>query len=301
MHRTTLEAVDTKTEIRDFLTTRRARLSPEQSGIASYGSRRVAGLRREEVAVLAGLSVTYYTRMERGDLSGASESVLEALARALQLDEAERAHLFDLARSAQPTGAPPRRRKAKPRVRPAIQQLLDAMTGAAAVIGNDHLDVLGANALGRALFSEMVSGPGRPANFARFVFLEPAGRDFYTDRERAAADTVAILRSAAGRDPRNRELTDLIGQLATRSDDFRARWAEHNVRFHRTAVKQLHHPVVGDLELDYESLALSADTGLTISTYTAQPGSKSADALALLGSWTATTDPTATTVTPDRP
>ena len=163
----------TKEEIREFLTSRRARITPEQAGLPTYGARRVPGLRREEVAVLAAVSIQYYTRLERGDMSGASEGVLEALARALQLDDAERAHLFDLARAAQPAGARPRRRQPKLRIRPEIQWTLDAITGAAAIVGNDRLDILAANALGRALFSELYAGPARPANHARFVFLDP--------------------------------------------------------------------------------------------------------------------------------
>ncbi len=282
--------MDTRSEIREFLTSRRARITPDQVGLPVYGSRRVPGLRREEVAVLAGVSVPYYTRLERGDMSGVSESVLEALARALQLDEAERAHLLDLARAAQPTGAPPRRRQIRQRVRPAVQQVLDAFTGAAALVGNERLDVLGANALGRAVFSELFVAPARPANFARFVFLEPRAREFYLDWDRAATDSVAILRSAAGRDPHDRDLSDLVGELSTRSDDFRTRWAAHNVRFHATAVKRVHHPVVGDLSVNFERLDLAADAGLTISTYTAEPGSRSAEALDLLASWAATPD-----------
>ena len=188
------------------------------------------GLRREEVAVLAGVSAPYYTRLERGDLAGASDSVLEALARALQLDDAERAHLFDLARAAQPIGPPPRRRPTKHRIRPSVQQLLDAMTGAAAHIGNDRLDILGANALGRALYLEMFDGQERP-NAARFVFLDPRARDFYLDWDRIARDVVATLRSAAGRNPYDRELTDLVGELSTRSEEFRQHWAKHDVRF----------------------------------------------------------------------
>lgn len=281
----TLGCVEPKQEIREFLTSRRARITPEQAGLPTYGTRRVAGLRREEVAVLAGVSAPYYTRLERGDMSGASQSVLEALARALGLDDAERAHLFDLARAVQPTGAPPRRRPAKPRIRPAVQQILDAITGAAALVGNDRLDILATNALGRALFSELLAGSARPANFARFVFLDPRAADFYVDWERAARDTVAILRSAAGRDPHDRALSDLVGELSTRSERFRTLWATHDVRIHRTAVKHLHHPVVGDLTLNFESLELAADPGLTLSTYTVEPGSRSEEALRLLGSW----------------
>jgi hypothetical protein len=249
----------------------------------------VPGLRREEVAVLAGVSVPYYTRLERGNLSGVSESVLEALARALQLDDAERAHLFDLAGAAQPA-APKRRRRTQQRVRPSVQRMIDAMTGAPALVQNGRLDILAANALGRALFSELYVDPVRPVNHARFVFLSPRAPDFYGDWERAANDTVAILRTEAGRDPYGSALSDLVGEFSTRSEEFRTRWAAHNVRIHRTGAKDLHHPVVGDLSLTYEMLDLSADSGLVILTYTAEPGSKSAEALDLLASWTATLD-----------
>jgi transcriptional regulator with XRE-family HTH domain len=281
--------VDTKSEIREFLTSRRAKITPEQAGITAYGERRVPGLRREEVAVLAGVSVDYYTRMERGNLGGVSESVLEALARGLQLDDAERAHLFDLARAAQPA-APRRRRRSQQGVRPSVQLLLDSITGAPAVVQNGRLDILATNALGRALYSEMYVDPARPVNHARFVFLSPRAPGFYRDWERAANDTVAILRTEAGRDPYDRDLSDLVGELSTQSDEFRARWAAHNVRIHRTGVKEVHHPVVGDLSLTYEMLDVSADSGLAILTYTAEPGSKSAEALDLLASWTATID-----------
>jgi transcriptional regulator with XRE-family HTH domain len=282
--------VETKQEIREFLTSRRARITPEQAGLASYGSRRVPGLRREEVAVLAGVSAPYYTRLERGDMSGASESVLEALARALQLDDAEHAHLFDLARAAQPTAARPRRRHAKQRVRPEVQWTLDAITGAAAFVGNERLDLLAANQLGHALFAELYAAPARPVNTARFVFLDPRAEAFFGDWDRVAAESVAILRSAAGREPYNRELSDLVGELATQSEAFRTRWAAHNVRFHNTGVKHFNHPVVGELHLTFNRLDLAADPGLTIFTYTAEPGSRSEEGLKLLGSWAATVD-----------
>jgi len=275
--------------VREFLTSRRAKITPEQAGLTSYGSRRVPGLRREEVAVLAGVSVPYYTRIERGDMNGVSDSVLEALARALELDEAERAHLFDLARALRPSSPPRRRRTRKRPVRPSIQQMLDAVTGAAAFVHNARLDNLATNELGRALYSEMFTrgGPG-PVNSARYVFLDPGARDFYIDWERAASDVVAILRSAAGRDPYDRELSDLVGELSTQSGEFRTRWAAHNVRFHETGTKELHHPVVGEIMLTYNRMELAADPGLAITIYTAEPGTKSADALSLLGSWAAT-------------
>jgi transcriptional regulator with XRE-family HTH domain len=285
-------AMDTRNEIREFLTSRRARLTPEETGLPSYGARRVPGLRREEVAILAGVSVDYYTRLERGDMRGASESVLEALARALQLDDAERAHLFDLARAAKSTSAPRRRRAPRQRVRPSVQHFLDGITGAAAVVHNARLDNLAANKLGRALYSDLFTlarGPA-PVNSARYVFLEPSARDFYVDWNRAAGDVVAILRYAAGRDPYDRDLSDLVGELSTRSEAFRTRWAAHNVRLHETGVKDYHHSVVGELTLTYNRLELAADPGLAITVWTAEPGSKSAEALNLLGSWAATLD-----------
>ena len=279
-----------KKEVREFLTSRRARITPEQAGLRSYGRRRVPGLRREEVAVLAGVSVPYYTRLERGDINGVSQSVLEALARALELDDAERAHLFDLARAAQPAGARPRQRRAKQRVRPEVQWTLDAITGAAAFVGNDRLDLLAANQLGRALFSELYAAPARPVNSARFVFLDPRAGTFYDDWEHVADWCVAALRWAAGRDPHDRELSDLVGELATQSEAFRTRWATHNVRLHDTGVKHFRHPVVGDLHLTYNRLDLAADPGLTLFTFTAEPGSRSEETLRLLGSWAATVD-----------
>jgi transcriptional regulator with XRE-family HTH domain len=278
--------------MREFLISRRAKISPEQAGLTSYGRRRVPGLRREEVAVLAGVSVPYYTRIERGDMNGVSDSVLEALAGALRLDEAERAHLFDLARALRPTSPPRRRRAPRRRVRPSIQHLLDGLTGAAAFVHNARLDNLAANQLGYALYSDMfarAAGPG-PVNSARYVFLDPGARDFYADWERAASDVVAVLRSAAGRDPHDRDLSDLVGELSTQSAEFSTRWAAHNVRFHDTGTKDLHHPVVGDLTLTYNRMELAADPGQMLMIWTAEPGSKSAEALSLLGSWAATPD-----------
>lgn len=280
--------MDARSEIKEFLTSRRGRITPEQAGLNAYGPRRVPGLRREEVAVLAGVSVPYYTRLERGEMGGVSESVLDALARALQLDEAERMHLFDLARSAQPMITPRRRRPTKQPIRPSVQHILDAITGAAAFVRNDRLDVLAANQLGHALYSEMFAGPTRPANAARFIFLDPRARDFYPDWNKAANDSVAVLRASAGRDPHDRCLSDLVGELSTQSDEFRTRWAQHNVRQHITGIKHFHHPVVGELTLTYDRLDLVADPGLTLYTYTAEPGSRDEETLRLLGSWSAT-------------
>ena len=279
--------MDARSEIREFLTTRRGRLKAADVGLPDYGARRVPGLRREEVAVLAGVSVPYYTRLERGDVAGVSDGVLDALARALRLDDAERAHLFDLARTVQPLAPPPRRRAAKHRVRPSVQQILDAITGVPAVLGNDRQDFLAANALGRLLFADIFDGQERP-NAARFIFLDPRAHDLYPDWNTVARDVVGALRSAAGRNPDDRALTDLVGELSTRSEEFRQYWARHDVRFHVSGVKRLHHPQVGDLELRYEGLEVVSDADLTIYAYTADPGTRSAEALALLGSLAAT-------------
>jgi transcriptional regulator with XRE-family HTH domain len=263
----------------------------------------VAGLRREEVALLAGVSVDYYTRLERGIATGVSERVLEALAQALRLDEAERAYLLDLARATH-TATPARRRRAtRQRVRPSVQRVLDAMTGAPAYVRNGCADLLAANRLGCALYSELFTGPVRPANTARFVFLDPRATGFFVDWDRVASEVVATLRSQAGRDPYDRGLSDLVGELSTRSEEFGTRWAAHNVRRHRTGRKQLHHPVVGDLQLTYEVMDLSADPGLSLVVYSAEPGSASQDGLDLLASWAATLDqldPAATAQAPDQ-
>ena len=285
---------DVRAQIREFLSSRRARISPEQAGLPVYGGdrRRVPGLRRSEVASLAGISPEYMTKLERGNATGVSESVLDGLAHALQLDEAERAHLEHLLRTAGST-RPPRRRPSRHKVRPTVQRILDTMTGAPAFVLNGRLDVLAANDLGAALYSPVFAEPVRPANTARFVFLDPHATEFFRDYDKAANDTVALLRAEAGRDPYDRDLSDLIGQLSTRSDEFRTRWAAHNVRIHTTGVKLLRHPVVGDLDLPFESLPLPADPSQSILAYTAEPGSPTQDALHLLASWAATAKHTA--------
>jgi transcriptional regulator with XRE-family HTH domain len=284
--------MDPKDEIREFLTSRRARLKPQDVGLPDYGLRRVPGLRREEVAILAGVSVPYYTKLERGDVAGASDSVLEAVARALRLDDTERAHLHDLARLLRPVVRPRSRRrpaKARDAVRPGVQRLLDAITGAAAVVQNGRGDLLAANLLGRALYAPVFDSPEQPANHARFIFLDPRSREIYPDWWEEAADiTVALLRVTAGRNPYDRELSDLIGQLSTRSEEFRVRWASHDVRSHRAGAKRLRHPVVGEMDLTFEVLELTADEDLSILAYSAEPGTASAEALDLLGSWAAT-------------
>ncbi|RZT26741.1 helix-turn-helix protein [Kribbella sp. VKM Ac-2569] len=282
--------MDNRAAIREFLASRRARITPEQAGLPAYGgNRRVKGLRREEVAMLAGMSIDYYVRLERGNLAGASDTVLEGLARALQLDDAERAHLFDLARAAEPT--PARSRKAAPATVPAsVQLVLDAVNDAPAWVRNARHDMLAANRMARALYSPLLADPRRPANSARFVYLDPASHDFFQDWERAADDIAAMLRSEAGRNPHDKLLIELIGELSTRSEDFRTRWAAHNVRFHRTGLKKLRHPVVGDLDLTFEAMEFPAHPGLTFLAYVAPVGSPTADSLKLLASWAATTE-----------
>jgi transcriptional regulator with XRE-family HTH domain len=283
--------MDAKSEIREFLTSRRAKITPEHAGLRTYGAgpRRVPGLRREEVALLAGVSVDYYTRLERGNATGASEGVLEGIARALRLDDAERAHLFDLARAGQ-TAVPRTRRRVRQRIRPSVQLMLDAMTGAPAFVRNGRLDLLAANRLGRALYSQHFDSPHQPANSARFVFLDPRSATFYVEWGRVANDVVASLRAEAGRDPYDRDLSDLVGELSTRSETFRTLWAAHDVHRHDTGVKRFDHPLVGELTVTYEALELAADPGLTMFVYTPEPGSKSEQALSLLASWAATPD-----------
>ncbi|HEU5001933.1 MAG TPA: helix-turn-helix transcriptional regulator [Actinomycetota bacterium] len=277
--------MDPRDDIREFLTSRRAKITPEQAGLPAYGyNRRVKGLRREEAAMLAGISVEYYTRLERGNAAGVSEDVLEGISRALHLDEAERAHLFDLVRAANATSTTSRRHPSQERVRPTIQRILDSIT-APAYVRNGRLDLLAANALGAALYAPVFDTATGTPNMARFIFLNKRASEFFDSWENIANDAVAILRAEAGRDPYDKRLSDLIGELSTRSDEFRVRWAAHNVKFHRTGAKTLHHPVVGDLTLDYEALDLPGDDGQRILIYSAEPASRSQEALDLLASW----------------
>ncbi|PSL02831.1 helix-turn-helix protein [Haloactinopolyspora alba] len=280
--------IDHRTEVREFLSSRRARITPEQAGLPAYGgNRRVTGLRREEVAMLAGVSVDYYVRMERGNLAGASDGVLDALATALQLDDAEREHLFALSRSAGQAG--PRKRAAPPStVRPAVQQVLDAITEAPAWVRNGRHDIVATNRLGRALYAPVFAYPRRPVNATRFVYLDPAAREFFVDWERVANDAAAMLRLEAGRNPHDQALIELVGELCTQSDVFRQRWASHDVQYHRSGQKRLRHPAVGQLDLSYESMELPSEPGLVLNVYTAAAGSPTADGLKLLASWAAT-------------
>lgn len=284
-----MDGMDNRAEVRDFLTTRRAKITPQQAGVPLYGQRRrVPGLRREEVAQLAGVSADYYTRLEKGNLSSASESVLEAIARALQLDDAERAHLLDLARAARGGAQLPRRRTQPQQLRPSLQHMLDAMSTVPALINNGRLDLIGTNALARALYVQILESPVKPTNFARYCFLDPRAQQFYPAWEQAADTTAALLRTEAGRDPHNRALIDLIGELATRSDAFRTRWAAHNVHVHVTGSKVFRHPVVGELHLAFNTIPLPGDPGLSLTVYTPEPSTGTDERLALLASWAAT-------------
>lgn len=278
--------LDLRTEIREFLRSRRARIAPEMAGLPAYGAkRRVEGLRREEVALLAGVSVEYYVRIERGSLAGTSEGVLEALAMALQLTEAERDHLFHLARQ---SGAPGGRPKRKPpaTVRPALQEVLDAMTGAPALIRNGRHDVLAMNHLGRALYSPVLADQRRPANTARFVYLHPNEAEaFFVDYDHAARNAAAMLRMEVGRNPHDEELIALVGELSTCSELFRQQWASQDVGLKGHGSKRVNHPVVGPLDLNFESMDLPTEPGLQLNVYTAPAGSPAADKLALLASW----------------
>jgi transcriptional regulator with XRE-family HTH domain len=281
--------VSTESDIREFLATRRAKITPQQAGLPAYGgNRRVPGLRREEVALLAGVSIDYYVRLERGHLAGASEEVLDAVANALQLDDAERAHLYDLARAA--AKRPARRSKrARGPLPDSVLRVLESMNDSPAFIRNGRLDILAANPLGRALYSPLYADDApRPVNIARFQFLDPRGTDFFPDWAESLNTTVSLLRTEAGRTPHDSDLTGLVGELVTRSEEFRTAWAKHNVRLHHTGRKSFRHPSVGLLTLDFDAMELPAQPGLTLTAYTAASGTPDHDALQFLASWAAT-------------
>ena len=283
--------MDNRSEVREFLVSRRAKVTPADAGIPGGANRRVPGLRRTEVATLAGVSVEYYAKLERGAIAGASSAVLDAVARALQLDDTERAHLFDLARAADgiPTSGRPRRRSTKQSVsRPSLHWAMEAITDGIAFVRNPQQDLLATNALGRAFYAPVIGGGGRTPNLARFQFLDPASRDFYPDWDVFAEMCVAIMRAEAGRDPHDPVLQDLVGELSTRSDVFRRLWAAHDVRTHGSGTKRFQHPVVGELVLAYEELAVTHDPGLVLLVYTAEPGSPSQERLRLLAAWAKT-------------
>jgi transcriptional regulator with XRE-family HTH domain len=287
--------VDNRAEVREFLTSRRAKITPERAGLPVGSRRRVPGLRRSEVAALADVSVEYYAKLERGNLAGVSPAVLEAVARALRLDDAERAHLLNLAQAADGSDAltrPRRRARRAWTAHRSLQWVLDAITAGPAFVRNGRMDILAVNRLARAFYDDVYVTAGNQANLARFTFLDPVARRFYPEWDRAADVTVAILRTEAGRDPYDKDLHDLVGELSTRSDDFRTRWGAHDVRHHGTGTKRFHHHAVGDLSLAYEALEMAAEPGLTLTVYTAEPGSPSEEGLRLLVSWGATQEAT---------
>ena len=283
----------TRGEIRGFLASRRAKITPAQAGLPTSARRRVPGLRREEVAVLAGVSTEWYTRLEKGHIGGVSEDVLDAVARALRLDDDERTYLFDLARSSrQKSRTPPRRRDVE--VPPRVQWLLDSMTTSSAFVRNGRTDIIAGNALARALFAPMFDSAatderGRP-NLARYIFLDLGAPDFFVDWDAAGIATAALLRAEVGRDPRDRALRELVGELSTLSPEFRSRWAAHDVLIRHDGVKRLQHPDVGHLELTFQSLdlPLSGRAVHELIIYTAEPGTASEDRLKLLAIWAAT-------------
>ncbi len=269
--------------------TRRARVEPEQVGLPRGSDRRVPGLRRGEAAGLAGVSVEYYARLERGAISGASRAVLDGIARALLMDDAEREHLYRLASRADAPGRrAPRRERGVLGWRPSasLQWFLDSAGTAAALVGNGRTDLLAWNLLGRALMQEMIDSSTTPTpNFARFIFLEPVARRFYPDWDTAAAVNVAQLRTEAGRNPRDKVLHELVGELCTRSDHFRRLWGRHDVWHHESGTKRYHHPVVGELTLHYDGLDIVGHPGVQLTVLTAEPGSLDYETLQLLGAW----------------
>ncbi|MGO1949530.1 MAG: helix-turn-helix transcriptional regulator [Mycobacteriaceae bacterium] len=305
--RTTRARGSVKDEVREFLTTRRARISPVQVGLPDTGNRRVPGLRRNEVADLAGISVDYYAKLERGRIAGASSSVLESLARALELNDAERSHLYDLARAADgaPTSGRSRGRRGsrgRPGGRPpreSLVRVVDSITGAVAFLRDEMQNIVAVNDLGRAFYSPVIGDAlsedtqDTAPNLARFQFLDPAARDFYPDWDTMAQMCVGVMHAEVGRNPTHRDLQDLVGELSTCSPEFSGLWAAHDVRIHGSGTKRFNHPEVGELVLAFEELAVTADDGLHLYVYSAEPGSASEDKLKVLASWSVTETTTA--------
>lgn len=286
------EAMDQREEIRDFLAGRRAKLTPEMVGLPTSARRRVPGLRREEVAVLAGVSTEWYTRLEKGHIQEVSEEVLDAVALALRLDDEECTYLHDLARAARPARRRQVRRREEP-LAPQVQWMLDSVTMGATFVRNGRLDVISCNALGRALHAPMfashtVSESGT-ANFARFHFLDPQARAIFPDWEDGARATVALLRTEAGREPQDTALRELIGELSTASREFSALWASHDVRIIHAGTKRIDHAEVGPMLLTFQSVELPTSTRghHDLSFYVAEPGSEDEQRLRLLASWAA--------------
>ncbi|MEU0880196.1 helix-turn-helix transcriptional regulator [Lentzea sp. NPDC005914] len=272
--------VDPRTELSEFLRSRRARLSPDDVGLPQYGrARRVPGLRREELAQLAGVSVAYYTRLEQGNGRNVSTEVLDSIARALRLNDAERAHLRNLTHS-----KPGKKRAARTHVRPALQHLLDSV-GVPAYVGGRRSDIHAWNSMAAALFGDWGALEPRDRNWARLIFLRPSYQELFVNWQEKAADVLGFLRMDAGCYPDDPELAALVGELSVKSDLFRQLWAKHDVKEKTFGVKKMRHPLVGELSLSWETLRLPNEPDLFFTTYHAEPGTASAEALQLLASW----------------
>lgn len=276
--------MDIAKDIKEFLMTRRARIGPEQIGLPAGRRRRVPGLRREEVAQLAGVSTEYYTQIERGNVAGVSDDVLHAIARALRLTDDETTHFFDLVRAAIGTRSVAKRGTSST-IPDGVQALIDGMAASPAIVMNGNLDIVAANRLGRALYASMFDRATGVPNFARFIFFDPYAEQVFPEWERSADEVVALLQAEAARSPHSPAITGIVGELATRSDDFRSRWAAHNVTAHRHGVKLFRHAEFGELTLTYNVFAVTAAPGLSLVGYTAEPNSPSEQALKILASW----------------
>ena len=283
-----LTTVDIAKDIRDFLMSRRARITPGQVGLAPGQRRRAPGLRREEAAQLAGVSTEYYTQIERGNVGGVSDEVLQAITRALRLSDDETAHFFDLCRAAAGGKAPGRtRRPAAQRVPSGVQALMDSMTAAPAIVITGSLDIVAGNTLGRGLYGPVFERAAGIPNLARFIFFDSAAAQLFPDWDAMADDAVGLLQAEAARSPHALALTDVVGELATRSEPFRTRWAAHNVKAHRNGTKRFHLDQFGELTLNYNVFDITATPGLSLVGYTAEPQSPSAQTLRIMDSWSA--------------
>nr|WP_306339323.1 helix-turn-helix transcriptional regulator [Streptomyces sp. AS13] len=278
------EPLDRRAELSEFLRTRRAKLQPQDVGLPEFGRhRRVPGLRREELAQLAGVSVAYYTRLEQGNGRNVSAEVLDAIARALGLTDAEHAHLTHLAR---PARHKKKRRPARAqRVRTGLLYLRESMEGVPAYVTGARSDILAWNPMAAAVFGDWGALPPGERNWARLVFLSPAYRDLFVNWDSKASDMVSYLRLYAGCHPDDPELSALVGELSVKSEEFRRLWATHNVKEKGHGTKLVRHPLAGDLTLSYETLNLPDDEEQHLVTYHAEPGSASAEGLRLLASW----------------
>jgi transcriptional regulator with XRE-family HTH domain len=281
-----MDGVDIAKDIKEFLMTRRARIGPQQVGLAPGRRRRVPGLRREEVAQLAGVSIEYYTQIERGHVAGVSDDVLHAVARALRLTDDETTHFFDLARAAIGSRAMSRVKRGTSQTVPdGVQALIDDMATSPAIVMTGSLDILAANPLGRGLYAPMFDRATGVPNIARFIFFDSYAERLFPQWEMMADEAVALLQAEAARSPHSPAITQLIGELATRSEEFRSRWAAHNVTAHRHGAKRFRHSEFGEIALTYNVFAVTAAPGLSLVAYTAEPNSPAAQALQILASW----------------